>query len=316
LIGAAVLALAGACGVLAIMPPRAPADALVTQTAEPTPVSAYGEVLAWSAYEDGSYRLMVKAGSNIDAVPTLPEPRAFDASVDLNQSKTPVVLFSRCRRYNNNPSQLLFGGPASDCRVYQYDVASGVVTPLALGQRQGESFTDPSQWESRVAVVATSRRGGTRVETIAIPSRRRSILPGSTLKHGLVSSLRIVGGRVAATWYAARGLETEVVLDTVDDKREILEEGEQGTHASPQIANPTGSEFYGAGLAGQEAYWVEPGDPLIGTPSVVEFYDPLTQTSTVGEGVPDVFSVAPDGTALYYSTGSNAGGCPCGVFER
>ena len=58
------------------------------------------------------------------------------------------------------------------------------------------------------------------------------------------------------------------------------------------------------------------GDPLIGTPSVVEFYDPLTQTSTVGEGVPDVFSVAPDGTALYYSTGSNAGGCPCGVFAR
>lgn len=312
----AALAVAVACGLLGIRPLRAGADVLVAQTDEPTPVSAYGEVLAWSAYENGNYQLMVKVGSNIGAVPTPPQPRAFDASVDLDQNKAPVVLFSRCRRYSGNPSQLLFGGSASGCRIDQYNVGSGVVQPMALGQRPGESFTDPSQWGSRVAVVATSRRGQVRIETISLPSGRRSVLPGGTLSHGLVNSLRIVGGRVAATWYAARGLETEVVLDTLSGTREILEEGEQGTHTSPQIANPTGSEFFGAGLSGAEAYWVEPGDPLIGTPSVVEFYDPLTQTSTVGEGVPDVFSVAPDGAALYYSTGSNAGGCPCGVFQR
>jgi hypothetical protein len=259
--------------------------------------------------------LMVKVGSNISAVPTPPEPRAFDASVDLDQSKAPVVLFSRCRHYNSDPSQLLFSGSESDCRIYRYDIAGDVVQPMPLDQRSGESFTDPSQWGSRVAFVATTRRQA-RIETISLPSQRRSALPGGTLRHGLVNSLQIVGDRVAATWYAAHGLETEVVLDTLTGRREILEEGEQGTHASPQIANPTGAEFFGAGLSGEEAYWVEPGDPLIGTPSVVEFYDPLTQTSTVGEGVPNVFSVAPDGTALYYSTGSNAGGCPCGVFER
>jgi hypothetical protein len=313
-IGAALLL--AACCLLGTQPPRSLADVLVAQTAEPTPVSAYGEVLTWSIYEDGHYRLMVKVGSNISAVPTSPEPRAFDASVDLDQSKAPVVLFSRCSRYNSDPSQLLFSGSASGCRVYQYDIGSSAVQQMSLGQRSGDSFTDPSQWGSRVAVVASTRRGQARIETISLPSRRRSILPGATLRHGLVNSLRIVGDRVAATWYAARGLQTEVVLDTLTGGREILEEGEQGTHASPQIANPTGSEFFGAGLSGEEAYWVEPGDPLIGTPSVVEFYDPLTQTSTVGEGVPNVFSVAPDGTALYYSTGSNAGGCPCGVFER
>jgi hypothetical protein len=315
LIGA-LLASVPTCGLLSIQPPQAPADVLVASTAEPTPVSAYGEILAWSAYENGNYRLLVKVGASTKTVPTPPEPRAFDASVGLDPSKAPVVLFSRCRRYDSDPSQLLFGGSASGCRVYRYDVGDGAVLPLALGQREGESLTDPSEWESHLVVVATSRRDGARVETIALPSQRRSTLPGGTLRHAHVNSLQIAGGRVAASWYAAHGLETEVVLDTLAGRREILEEGEQGMHTSPTIANPTGSEFFGAGLAGGEAYWVQPGDPLIGTPAVVEFYDPLTQTSTVGEGVPDVFSVAPDGAALYYSTGSSAGGCPCGIFER
>ena len=56
----AVLALIATCGLFDTQPPRAVADALLAQTAEPTPVSAYGEVLAWSVYEDGNYRLMVK----------------------------------------------------------------------------------------------------------------------------------------------------------------------------------------------------------------------------------------------------------------
>ena len=64
-------------------------------------------------------------GSSISAVPTPPEPRAFDASVDLDQNKAPVVLFSRCRHYSSDPSQLLFGGSASGCHVYQYDIGSG-----------------------------------------------------------------------------------------------------------------------------------------------------------------------------------------------
>jgi hypothetical protein len=304
------------CWLLGPQPPIATADVLIAQTEAPTPVSAYGEVVTWSATESNGYRLMVKVGSTVRAVPTPPEPRAFDASVGPNQSNAPVVVFSRCRHYASDPSALLFSGPVSGCRIYQYDVDRGVVAPLALGQRPSDSFTDPSQWGSRVAVVETSPNGRARVETISLPSHRRSTLPGGTLNHGLVNSLRIVGGHVAATWYATHGLETEVVLDTLGGTREILEEGEQGTHADPQIANPTGSEFFGAGMAGAEAYWVEPGDPLIGTPSVVEYYNPFTQTSTIGEGVPDVFSVAPDGATLYYSTGSNAGGCPCGVFER
>lgn len=272
--------------------------------------------MAWSASAGSSYRLMVKIGSTARAAPTAPEPRAFDASVGSDQSKDPVVLFSRCRHYDSDPSALLFGGSANGCRIYQYDVDHNTILPLALGQRPSESFTDPSRWGSRVAVVASARGGRSQIETISLPSDKRSTLPGGTLSRGRVNSLQIVGGRVVATWYADQGLETEVVLDTLGGSREILEEGEQGAHADRQIANPTGPEFFGAGLMGAEAYWVEPGDPLIGTPAVVEFYNPLTQTSTIGEGVPNVFSVAPDGATLYYSTGSNAGGCPCGVFEQ
>jgi hypothetical protein len=259
---------------------------------------------------------MVKVGSTVRTVPTAPEPRAFDASVGPDQSGKPVVLFSRCRHYDSDPSALLFGGSAGGCRIYEYDIDRGLVLPLALGQPSSTSLTLPSQWGSRVAVVASSGGGRSRIETISLSNDKRSVLPGGTLSRGRVNSLRIVGGRVAATWYAGQGLETEVVLDTVGGSREILEEGEQGAHADPQIPNPTGPEFFGAGFTGSEAYWVEPGDPLIGTPAVVEFYNPVTQTSTIGEGVPNVFSVAPNGARLYYSTGSNAGGCPCGVFEQ
>jgi hypothetical protein len=312
----ALVIVAVLCGSLCPWRSSAAADTLVAPTEQPTPVSAYGEVVAWSASEGSAYRLMVKVGSTVRAVPTAPEPRAFDASVGPDQSRDPVVLFSRCRHYDSDPSALLFGESASGCRIYQYDVDRGVVLPMALGQRPSDSFTFPSQWGSRVAVVASSRNHRSQIETISLPGHGRSTLPGGTLSRGRVNSLRIVGGRVAATWYAGLGLETEVVLDTLGGTREILEEGQQGTHADPQIPDPTGPEFFGAGLTGEEAYWVEPGDPLIGTPAVVEFYNPLTQTSTIGEGVPNVFSVAPDGTTLYYSTGSNAGGCPCGVFAQ
>jgi hypothetical protein len=165
-------------------------------------------------------------------------------------------------------------------------------------------------------VVATAHNGNERIEAISLPSHRRSTLPRGTLKPARVNSLRIVGSRVVATWYAHDGLETEIVLDTLGGTQEILEEGAQGAHPDPQIPDPTGLEFFGANLTGNEAYWVIPGDPLIGTPSVVEFYNTLTQTSTIQEGTPDIFSVALDGRQLYYSTGSDAGGCPCGVFER
>jgi hypothetical protein len=313
---AALAILAVLSGSLGPWPRSASADTLIAPTEQPTPISAYGEVVAWSASEGSDYRLMVKVGSAVQAVPTAPEPRAFDASVGPDQSSNPVVLFSRCRHYESNPSALLFGGSAGGCRIYEYDIDRNVVLPLALGQPTSVSFTLPSQWGSHVAVVASSRSGRSRIETISLPSDRHSMLPGGTLSRGRVNSLRIVGGRVAAAWYTGQGLQTEVVLDTLGGSREILEEGEQGPHADPQIPNPTGPEFFGAGLTGSEAYWVEPGDPLIGTPAVVEFYNPITQTSTIGEGVPNVFSVAPDGAKLYYSTGSNAGGCPCGIFEQ
>ena len=202
----AALALAVACGLLAIKPPRALADVLVAQTAEPTPVSAYGEVLAWSAYEDGNYRLMVKVGGNIDPVSTPPEPRAFDASVDLSQSKTPVVLFSRCRRYNNDPSQLLFGEPASGCRVYRYDVGSGVVAPMTLGQRPGESFTDPVSgnrvspwWRPRGGAGHGSRRSHFQASDVRSSPVERSNTDSSARCKSLVGVSRRRGTRRAVS---------------------------------------------------------------------------------------------------------------------
>jgi hypothetical protein len=150
---------------------------------------------------------------------------------------------------------------------------------------------------------------------VSLASHRHSTLPGSTLAHASVDSLRLDGSRLVSSWYARGGLDTEVVLDTLED-RELLAEGAQEMHSTTQLLNPTGVEFFAASLTNGEAYWVEPGDGLIGTPSVVSFYNFFTQTSMTEDAPPNLFSVALDGGHLYLSTGTSSGGCPCEIIEQ
>jgi hypothetical protein len=227
-----------------------------------------------------------------------------------------VVLFSRCARYRGEHSQLLFDAAGSRCRVYVYDLTHHTVAPLDLGAPAADSLTRPSEWGSRVAMVASTPQGSEQIEVVSLTSHRHSTLPGSTLAHGGVDSLSLVGSRVVSSWYARGGLDTEVVLDTLGGDRELLAEGTQEMHSTTQLPNPTGVEFFGASLTDVEAYWVEPGDGLIGTPSTLSFYNSFTHTSTTEEASPNLFSAALDGGHLYLSTGTASGGCPCEILEQ
>jgi len=309
------------CGLLLLSLPGLGASAAsaatsIARTSQPTPVSAYEGFVAWSTFTGGAYHLMLSAAGAVTPVPTPPEPQPFDASVGHNQRGEVVVLFSRCARYRSNPSQLLFEAAGSRCRVYAYSPARHTLAPLALGTGAADSLTHPSEWGSRVAVVASTPRGSEQIEVVSLASHRHSTLPGGTLAHDSVDSLRLAGSRVVSSWYAGGGLDTEVVLDTLDGSRKLLAEGTQATNPTPQLPNPTGVEFFGAGLTAAEAYWVEPGDGLIGTPSVVSFYNFFTHTSTTEDAPPNLFSAAPDGGHLYLSTGTASGGCPCEILEQ
>jgi hypothetical protein len=301
----------------------ASAATLIAQTSQPTPVSAYDGVIAWSAFSDGAYRLVVSAvgavtsaAGAVTPVPTPSEPQPFDASVGPNQRGEGVVLFSRCASYRGGQSQLPLSAAGGRCRVYAYDLTHHTVAPLDLGGPAADSLTHPSEWGSRVAVVVSTPRGSERIEVVSLTSHRHSTLPPSTLAHGSVDSLRLVGSRVVSSWYAAGGLDTEVVQDTLSGSRELLAEGTQEMHSTTQLPNPTGVEFFGASLTGGEAYWVEPGDGLIGTPSTLSFYNFFTHTSTTEEASPNLFSAALDGGRLFLSTGTASGGCPCEIIEQ
>jgi len=294
----------------------AAADTAIAQTNQPTPVSAYGKVVAWSAFSGGAYRLMVDIGGTIAPVPTAPEPQAFDASVGLDQSNQAVVLFSRCRRYRSDPSQLLFGGSSGGCRVYTYSTSHRTVLPLALGGGASDSFTHPSQWRSEVAVVRSTRTGSSSIEVISLPGHRRHRLSRGTFDAARVDSLQLVGSRVSAGWYAGGGLETEIMLDTLGGGGEVLQESTRRSHSRPAGSEASEPALFAAGLAGAEAYWVAAGDRLIGTPSVLSIYNFHTHTSSTEEAPPDLFSAARDAGLLYYSTGTEGGGCPCEIFKR
>jgi hypothetical protein len=304
------------CGSLGLEASAASAATLIAQTSQPTPVSAYDGVIAWSAFTGGTYHLVVSAVGTAMPVPTPPEPQPFDASVGPNQRGEVVVLFSRCAGYRGDRSQLLFAAAGSRCRVYAYDPTHHTVAPLALGGPVADSLTHPSEWGPRVAVVASTPRGNEQIEVVSLTDHRHSTLPGSTLAHGSVDSLRLAGSHVASSWYARGGLDTEVVQDTLGGDREVLAEGTQEMHSNAQLPNPTGVEFFGASLTGGEAYWVEPGDGLIGTPSTLSFYNFFTHTSTTEEASPNLFSAALDGGRLFLSTGTASGGCPCEIIEQ
>jgi hypothetical protein len=292
------------------------ADTTIAQTNQPTPVSAYGGVVAWSVFTSGAYHLMVSIGGLATPVPTPSEPQAFDASVGPDQSNHIVVLFSRCRHYRSEPSHPLFGDAASGCRIYTYSLSRRAVLPLAFGGGVADSFTHPSQWRSRVAVVHSTTSGRAWIEVISLPIRKRIELRRGTLRAAGVDSLQLVGSHLSAGWYASAGLETEIVLGTLSGAQEVLQESTSARGPHSASLNPTGPELFAAGLAGDEAYWVAAGDRLIGTPSVLNFYNFFTHTTSTEDAPPDVFSVALDGKNLYYSTGTEAGGCPCEVFKR
>ena len=294
----------------------AAADTMIAQTNQPSPVSAYGDVVAWSTFSAGAYRLVVDVDGTIAPVSTAPEPQAFEASVGPNRDNEAVVLFSRCRRYGSDPSQLLFGGVSSSgCRIYTYSVSRRTVLPLALGGGASASFTHASQWRSQVAVVQSTRTGGSSIEVISLPSRRRTKLSRGTFDAASVDSLQLAGSRLSAGWYAGKGLETEVMLDTLSGSGEVLQESTRRLHAQAQNSEAEPALF-GAGVAGREAYWVAAGDQLIGTPSVLTFYNYYTHTSSSEEAPPDVFSAALSSGRLYYSTGTVGGGCPCEIFTK
>ena len=114
--------------VVAVLPAAASASPLATEQ-HATSVSAAGNTIAWSSYDNGRYKLMLDQGGTVAAADVATSKTAFD--VDLGTSKAGKLLAVYSR-----------GG-----ELYQYDVATGAEKKLQI------RGTQPTVADGRLAYV-------------------------------------------------------------------------------------------------------------------------------------------------------------------
>ena len=148
-----------------------------------TPISQYGGVLAFSAYDARTrrYRLMIRrAGARAERLPVPSHGRPFDVDLGPGPRGGIAAVYSRCRR---------------GCDVYRFTL--GGRRELRLRRRGSERL--PSIWRGRIAFARGSR--------VHIGSRRVR-----APRRGRATGLDLRGRRLAFTW--SSGGRSELRLGT------------------------------------------------------------------------------------------------------
>jgi hypothetical protein len=155
----------------------------LAQLHRPTTISAYRNVVVWSAYDGQtrSYRLMLRRGDQTTTLPVAASSKDFDADVSRGPNGQPWIVYSRCRRD---------GG----CSLARYDVPSGRERRItAAGHAKtpiiATSWGQRLVWAghaSRRTTLMTARPDGQSPRTLAV-------LP----RHNAIDDLELLGGRLA-----------------------------------------------------------------------------------------------------------------------
>lgn len=127
-------------------------------------VSGYGDVLAWSAFDERlkRYRLVVKVGDGeARRVKVRSRSLPFDVDVGPDRDGRPLLVYSRCR---SEPPPNKRAAPkyaqAKGCDLYSYEVASGTERLLDGLSTDSESEYMPSIWRGDVAFARRRGRKG------------------------------------------------------------------------------------------------------------------------------------------------------------
>jgi hypothetical protein len=148
----------------------AQADETVTSIARPTPISAFGGVLAWSAYDAATERYVLMASTARAAPTPLPiRPRRVPFDIDLGPgpARGVVAAYARCR---TEPGRAGLGNALAvmpgwstgrGCDLYRFHFGTGRETRIRGASTRGASEFLPSIWRDRVgfARVYEKRRG-------------------------------------------------------------------------------------------------------------------------------------------------------------
>lgn len=227
---------AAAVATLAVSAAAAGAEpsTLATST-KPSAVSAYRDVVAFSAYDPETRRfaLTVREGESTRVLPVAPRRSEFDATVSRGPDGRPLVVYARCDR---------------GCGIYGIVARGGRERPLVRGRAAVES---PALWGRRLAWIE-----GKRVRTATIGGRVRAV---PVPRRGAVHELALLGGRLALAASApsagvGHGRE-QVWLQQLDGSRRRLVR---------QIAvGEGGQSLQGLSFRGGALYYVKScfGDP-------------------------------------------------------
>ena len=150
---AAVLAALAAAIPTAAAAPAAP----IASVAAPSPVTAFGNTLAWSAFDDatGQYTLMVRDGAGTRAVGVPTRRGPFDADLGPGTHGNTVLVYSRCATDPSFEQPLGYDG----CRLYRVDLPHGTEHRIPVRRRRGFSDTNPAVWGGGLAWVRRADTG-------------------------------------------------------------------------------------------------------------------------------------------------------------
>jgi hypothetical protein len=147
---------------IAAAAPEARADTTIAQLKRPTPVSAFGGRIVWSAFDFNSrrYRLMTHAGGVTMPVPVAPRSAPFDAELGPDAGGRPTAVYSRCRREPRGPWRTtgLIWDAIGGCDLYRFDFATGRERRVPGASRPGTSEYLPSLWRGRIAFTRVDDR--------------------------------------------------------------------------------------------------------------------------------------------------------------
>lgn len=214
-----LLRAAAALTVLATAAP-ARADDVIATVDRPTPISAYGSGLLWSARDPatGRYRLMYTQA----LMPPAPLPGVRERSVPFDADLGPgphghfLAVYSRCEREPAYDPIDAAGPPdytlGRGCDLYQYDLSSRVEKRLVNASSPTASEVLPTVWKDRIAFARIYDGSGPqtylyeRPRTTGGASRRMPAgTPGTGKLRARPTSLELYGRRLAFAWLYSSG---------------------------------------------------------------------------------------------------------------
>jgi len=294
--------------------------ALIALVAAPTPISAYGGRVAWSApIGGGRFALMTHTAGGTVRVPVAPRRVPFDVDLGPTAGGHVAAVYSRCRR--DPPPSGAGGTPAlyergRGCDVFEYDFATGRERLVAEASSPVASESWPAIWRTRLAFERTydaHRRApllyirtlGSRAPSRRLPTgpRRGCAGTGAGARYcgdpllSRATGLDLRGRRLAFSWTyggPTEGLETEIRIDTLGARPRLVARQHGGGLSHPVLEAPA---LDGAHVLWAMSCWGDPGGCLHRT---ALFREPLAggRITRVAQR-PWIQAVAAGGGTLY-----------------